>query len=77
MNRRKMLIEIDAATTKELIYALKRIEDRITNHCGDGFHRFQTMGTHVEMTLETYGEGLEYRVEEINGKLCQIYKSRL
>ena len=76
MNRRKMLIEIDAATTKELIYALKRIEDRI-NHCGDGFHRFQTMGTHVEMTLETYGEGLEYRVEEINGKLCQIYRSRL
>ena len=76
MNRRKMTIEIDATTTKELVYALKQVESRIIT-CGDGFHRFQTMGTHVEMNLQTYGEELEYRVEEINGKMCQIFRSKL
>lgn len=77
MNRRKLTLEIDAATTKEMIYSLRKVIDRLTNHCGDCFQRFETLGTHIEMTLETYGEEMEYRIEEINGKKCQIYRSKL
>ena len=72
--RYRLDITIDAPTTKELIYALSRINDRVLNNSGTG--RFKVNDTTIEMDLSTYGE-LNYRIDNINGKMCLIFKSKM
>ena len=72
--RYRLDITIDAPTTKELIYALSRINDRVVNNSGTG--RFKVNDTTIEMDLSTYGE-IDYRIDNINGKMCLIFKSKM
>ena len=72
--RYRLDITIDAPTTKELIYALSRINDRVVNNSGTG--RFKVNDTTIEMDLSTYGE-IDYRIDNINGKMCLIFKSKI
>jgi len=72
--RYRLDITIDAPTTKELIYALSRISNRVVNNSGTG--RFKVNDTTIEMDLTTYGE-IDYRIDSINGKMCLIFKSKM
>lgn len=72
--RYRLDITIDAPTTKELIYALSRINDRVVNNSGTG--RFKVNDTTIEMDLSAYGE-IDYRIDNINGKMCLIFKSKM
>jgi hypothetical protein len=72
--RYRLELTIDAPTTKELIYALTRINDRVVNNSGTG--RFKVNDTTIEMDLSTYGE-IDYRIDTINEKMCLIFKSKM
>jgi hypothetical protein len=69
-----MEISVDAPTTKELVYALSRITDWVAGNHGSG--RFKVNDTTVEIETSTYGE-MDYRIENINGKTCLIFKSKM
>lgn len=73
--RRRLEVNIDAETTAEIVQALQSVINRV-KHSGDGPQRYTINGTVIETNLDSYGER-EYRFEEINGKLCYVYKSKL
>jgi hypothetical protein len=73
--RRRLEVSIDGETTAEIVQALQSVINRVKNS-GDGPQRYTINGTVIEMSLDSYGER-EYRIEEINGKVCFIYKSKL
>jgi len=70
-------LSIDAESTSELIYALESIKNKLANGsvktpCG----RYKLNGALIDFKFDFYGE-LDYRIENINGTLCQIYKSKM
>lgn len=72
--RRRIEISIDAMTITEIEHALNSIKNRIGK--GDQHQRYTINETVIEFMLDSYGE-IEYRIELINGKLCQVYKSKM
>jgi len=73
--RRRLEVAIDTMTTIEMVYALQKVINRV-KQSGDGWQRFHISDATIEMELSTYSE-TEYRIEEINGQLCYIFKSAL
>jgi excinuclease UvrABC helicase subunit UvrB len=70
-------LSIDAASTNELIYALESIKNRMANgNAQIPRGRFKLNGAIIDFKFDYYGENY-FRVESINGTLCQIYKSKM
>jgi hypothetical protein len=73
--RRRLELSIDGETTAEIVQGLQSVINRVKNS-GNGAHRYTINGTIIQFDFDSYGER-EYRIEEINGKVCFIYKSKL
>jgi hypothetical protein len=61
-------------TITEIENALNSIKNRICR--GDQHQRYTINETLIEFNLDSYGE-IEYKIQLINGKLCQVYKSKM
>lgn len=62
-------------STIELKKALHSIAFRIHNF-GDGHQRYNLNDILIDFTVDTYGE-LDYKIKEINGQMCYVYRSKL
>lgn len=67
-------MSIDSPTAMELVYALSRVQDMINRMENTG--RIRVNDTMIDYTLDRYGDH-DYRIEEINGKMCYILKSKM
>jgi len=73
--RYRLEISIDAPTALELYYGILQIQNMIKNTMQKNV-RISVNDTIIDYTLDRYGDH-NYRVEEINGKLCYIFKSKM
>lgn len=72
--RYRLELTLDSPDIKEMIYTLSQLADSIARYGEQA--RFRVNSTQVELSFTKYNE-VEYRVEEINGKLCYVFKSKM